>query len=108
MPYHTLTPDEDFTLVNHDLSDVPEKLAAAAASDASAEEMASKLVAKGPKVLSMECLLEYVDAIIRGYAELQLFEPQPRSDWTPHEMNSTAHYFLDAKAPAVEECRPYF
>lgn len=106
--YHTLTPDEDFTLVKHDLSDVPEKLAAAAGSDAAAERMAGKLVAKGPKVLSMECLLEYIDAIIRGYADLQLFEPHPRRDWTPHEMNSTAHYFLDAKAPSVEECRPYF
>lgn len=105
---HTFKAGTDYIPVAEDLSDLPDVLAAAAADSDGSRAMAMRWVAKGRDLLRMECLLEYIAELLRAYAKLQHFTPQPRPTWGEHRLNSTLHYFLDARPPRVDTCRPYF
>ena len=84
------------------------KLDAAVANPDESMAMAQRWHAHGQHILSMECILEYIEALLRAYAALQRFEPLPRSSWGTHYLNSTTRYFLEASPPDLDTCRNYF
>ena len=59
-------------------------------------------------MLSLPCVLEYVEQLLRQYAARLDFEPQARPDWPLHRLNVTLKHFVNVQTPSVETCRPYF
>ena len=94
--------------VAEDFSDLEEKLAAIESTPKAAEEMAQRWVTLGTRLLTLDCIMDYVELLLREYAKLQKFTPEPHLDWPEHTASSGAQYFLEATPPKVEVCRPYF
>ena len=106
--YDSFTPNVHYVPVAEDLSDLEEKLAAIESNPKEAREMAERWVKLGTRLLTLDCIMDYVEMLLREYAKLQKFTPEPRLDWPEYTASSTAQYFLESVPPKVETCRPYF
>lgn len=106
--FHGFKEGVHYQSVAEDLSDLAEKLAAAAGAEADSRAMAARWVELGPQLLSLECILDYIEATLRGYARLQRFAPRPQPGWPLHHVNSSARYFLESQPPSIEMCAAHF
>jgi hypothetical protein len=82
-------PYKHYIPVAEDFSDVKEKLEAIAQDPVESERMASEWVAIGHDLLDLTCVLDYLETMLRGYAQLQLFTPNERLDWFEYHFTST-------------------
>ena len=53
-----------------------------------AAAMAARWAAKGRGLMSIECTLDYAEALLRRYAALQRFVPQRRKDWVRYSLEN--------------------
>ena len=106
--YDKFEPGVHYIPVQEDLSDLPKQLSATISNQAQAREMAAQWVSVGQSLLSLECILDYIDNLLRGYAKLQRFVPRLHESWPLHHLNSTAHYFLQSEPPSIATCSPHF
>lgn len=71
--------------------------------------MAKRWVELGTQVISLNCVLDYIEAQLRSYAKLLRFKVEPPSNtWEDFNENSTIMYFMRQKNPTLEKCQPYF
>lgn len=105
---HVFEPYVHYIPVAEDLSDLPAKLTRAVQHADTSEAMAQRWRRMGQTILSLECILAYVDMVLRAYAKLQRFNPLPREDWAEYWFGAKVDYFMDAVPPDVGLCRPYF
>ena len=76
--------------VAEDFSDLPAQLARVDADPAAARAMADAWLARGRQVFSPECVLGYVDRLLREYATLQRDAPRRRPSWPVFDLQSPA------------------
>eukprot|EP00039_Didymoeca_costata_P005595 m.82816 g.82816 ORF g.82816 m.82816 type:complete len:451 (+) comp12889_c0_seq4:173-1525(+) len=98
----------DFVPVAEDFSDIEEVLERTRSDPEKAQKMAASWYKKGEHLMSLECVLDYIENLLREYAKLQNFVPEAHPDWERHYMNSSAQYFLDPRPPSLDMCRDHF
>jgi len=106
--FDALRPGVDYVPVAEDLSDLQTKVETSARDIPAARAMASSWIANGAPLMSMGCILDYIDGLLRKYAEYQRYAPEEHLEWPVHSVNSTAAYFLESTPPSLDTCRPYF
>lgn len=102
---HFYEADTHFVALHQNLSNLPHELHRANEAPVKSRQMAIQWLERSQDILSLECILEYIDKLIRAYAKLQRFEPQLRDDWPEHHINSTVHYFLRSQPPDAGMCQ---
>ncbi len=105
---HLYEPHKHFIPVAEDLSDLPEKLAAAMANPAASAAMAREWLQIGQLSMTLECILDYIEHLLRAYAALQRFTPVEHTDWPEWQFDSGIVYFHDARPPDPATCRRFF
>lgn len=98
----------DYVPVSEDLEDLQARVEAVAKDPETARKIAANFLEVGPKLMRLECILDYIEQLLRAYAKLQRFAPPNRSSWNMHTLKSGAQYFLTSTPPKIAECRPYF
>lgn len=93
--HYAFDPDTDFVDVREDFADLRVKLEALVAKPDVARAMAARWVTKGREAMSLACTLDYIDTLVRAYARLQRFVPQPRPDWPLYPHGSDQQYFRE-------------
>lgn len=101
-------PGRDYVPVREDLADLDEKIAAAVADEAGSEAMAARWLAKGRDALSLPCVLDYVEALLRAYVPKMDFQPPERPTWPEFFLNATPSHFMNKQPPPVDVCRDFF
>jgi hypothetical protein len=101
-------PNKDYVPVREDLEDLDEKIAAAVADEAGSEAMARRWREKGRKALSLPCVLDYIEALLREYVTRMDFVPAARPEWPEYRLNATPSHFMNKQPPPVEVCREFF
>ncbi|EGD79727.1 hypothetical protein PTSG_10711 [Salpingoeca rosetta] len=96
--YHDVfTPHVDYIPVAEDLSNLDDALERAMSGHD--RRMAQRWRAKGYEVLSLPCVLDYVEGLLREYARLQRFAPQQRPDHRPYAMTDPLSVFSHRTEP---------
>lgn len=107
--YHAaFVPGRDYVLLREDLSDLDEKLETVVVDEAGSAAMALRWRTRGQQVLSLPCVLDYVEALLREYAARQDFAPVPQPTWPLFHLNATPTHFMSRQPPQVEVCREFF
>lgn len=53
---------------------------------------------RGRKMLALPCILDYVEQLLRGLAQLQKFHPDPRANWTEYDLDKKKNWFKQVHA----------
>lgn len=106
--FHSFQAGEHYIEVAEDLSDLSDKLALAISQPTKSQLMAARWVAMGTELMSLDCILSYMDSVLRKYASLQRFKPRERDDLPQFTDVSGSEYFLDSHPPDVALCRPFY
>ena len=106
--FDALQPGTDYVPVAEDLSDLRARLESVAQDPESARIMSNNWLTNAKPLMRLECILDYIEQLLRAYAKLQKFTPPDRSDWGLHTLESGSKYFLESMPPNVATCRPYF
>eukprot|EP00038_Savillea_parva_P012975 m.208156 g.208156 ORF g.208156 m.208156 type:complete len:489 (+) comp24036_c0_seq1:41-1507(+) len=93
-------PGVDHVAVAEDFSDLVTKAEDMFKRPKDAEAMAAAWYTKGKQLFSLVCVLDYVDALLRAYADLQRFDPEYHSSWPEYHPNET-HDFFRSEAAAL-------
>ena len=93
-------PGVDHIPVAEDFSDLVEKLQASVTTPEAAARMGKRWGERGRAMFSLECILDYVEALLREYARLQKFEPEYHPSWPLFnlQVNESTHFFNNAAA----------
>lgn len=106
--FDSLHPGTDYIPVAEDLSDLQDRLESVARDPDTARIISNNWLKSAKPLMRLECILDYIEQLLRAYAKLQKFDPPDRSDWGLHTLDSNAQYFLESTPPDVTTCRPYF
>jgi hypothetical protein len=98
----------DYVPVAEDLSNLQELLERVSQNTVGVRQMANRWVEAAKPLMTLECILDYMENVLRAYSKLQRFDPPDRSAWPLHSIDSPAKYFLEKTPPKVEVCRPFF
>jgi hypothetical protein len=76
-----LEPGKDYIPVAEDFSDLQQAVERVHADGKTAAKIAANWGTKARQLFALECVLDYVEALLRAYAKLQRFRPALRPAW---------------------------
>ena len=81
-------PGVHYVPVAEDFSDIEERLDGMMADPIESERMAAAWVQRGTDGMSLHCTLDYIELLLREYAELQRDKPVKHRNWQLYEFSS--------------------
>ena len=84
-----LEPGKDYIPVAEDFSDLQQAVERVHADGKAAAKIAASWGTKAQRLFTLECVLDYVEVLLRAYAKLQRFSPAPRPAWPLFDLRRT-------------------
>lgn len=89
---HSLVPNKDYVPVAEDFSDLAGKVDEIHGDQKKAKKLAANWLTHARSLLSLECVLDYIENLLVAYGPLQRFTPTERTSWKLYDMrNPDAH-----------------
>lgn len=89
-------PGTEYVPVAEDFSDLEAQARRAFKEPEIGARMAQRWQEKGSQMMQLQCVLDYVETLLRRYAQLQDFEPKYNSSWPEYGIHSRSEIFHDA------------
>ena len=103
----SLVPNEHYVSVAEDFSDLAAKVDEIDADQKKAKRLAASWLKHARSLLSLECVLDYIEALLVAYGPLQKFTPTEKASWKLYDLrNPDAHTvkFFQFKPLPEGEC----
>eukprot|EP01147_Barroeca_monosierra_P005763 gene5763-9016_t len=89
--HHAFEEGVDYISVAEDFSDVKQAMEALIKVPETSRRMAGRWGHKGRQITSLPCTIQFVEDLLRKYADLQRFVPPQRPDWALYKLGDGIH-----------------